>query len=65
MIVATVHWRDPERVRVHLGSGGEVYEDDRFGGRRRILSYCLDDPRQGPVVLLPIFPVGASEDPRG
>lgn len=30
---------------------------DRAAGRTRILSFCLDDPEQGPVVVIPIFPV--------
>jgi hypothetical protein len=32
--------------------GGRVY-DSRGGGWRRILSWCIDDPEQGPVITLP------------
>ncbi len=34
--------------------GGKLFENRR-GVESRILSFCLDDPRQGPVVMLPIL----------
>lgn len=37
---------------------GRLYEDTRAGSRLHILSFCLDDPQQGPVVTLPIISVG-------
>lgn len=36
---------------------GKLYHDTRAGARLHILSFCLDDPRQGSVVTLPIIPV--------
>jgi hypothetical protein len=33
-----------------------IHEDNR-GSRTSILSFCLDDPEQGRVVVLPIFGV--------
>lgn len=44
-------WRAYRLVR------GRLYFD-HSGGRTRVLSFCLDDPAQGPVVELPIFAVG-------
>lgn len=35
---------------------GMLFCMDR-GSERRILSFCIDDPDQGPVVWLPIIPV--------
>ncbi len=35
---------------------GRLYRD-ACGSRVQILSFCLDDPDQGPVVELPIFMV--------
>lgn len=43
--------------------GGHLYEDTRAGSRLHILSFCLDDPQQGPVVILPIIGVGAEKRP--
>lgn len=39
--------------------GGKLFESRR-GSWKRILSFCLDDPDQGPVVTLPIVPVWSS-----
>jgi len=49
--------RDHEGV-YRLLSGHLYY--DRAGNRSRILSFCLDDPEQGPVVIVPIFPIGVT-----
>lgn len=37
-----------------------IYEDKR-GSRLSILSFCLNDPLQGPVVILPIFRIEGRE----
>lgn len=36
---------------------GKLFQDTRSGARLHILSFCLDDPLQGPVVTLPIVSV--------
>lgn len=42
-----------------LSRRGLVLEDYK-GARVVILDFCLDHPDQGPVVTLPIFPVGVT-----
>jgi len=36
---------------------GKLFQDTRAGARLHILSFCLDDPHQGPVITLPIVSV--------
>ena len=43
---------------VYYLRGGHLFELDEYGTERRILSFCLSDPDQGPVVRLPIVGVG-------
>ncbi len=39
--------------REHYMRGGMLFAHCR-GAEMRILSFCIDDPEQGPVVMLPI-----------
>lgn len=43
------------RIATYKMLGGCLYLDSPGGQRSRVLSFCLDDPDQGPVVAVPIF----------
>ncbi len=47
-----------ETVRYHYVLRNGMLFESGAGRWLRILSLCLDDPEQGPVVTLPIFSVG-------
>ena len=48
------------RERYWIGRVGALYCDTP-GKHVRILTLCLNDPEQGPVVLLPIVRVGETD----
>lgn len=53
------HHAPPARMR-HFTLGGKLFAE-RGGQRWRVLSLCLDDPRQPDVIALPMVAVGQQE----